>query len=463
MTSYPTTQELIDRKEQSKQIDKALKQIQSHLPFVGLEYYGIGGLGKSRILDRVKEKCIEQKQPFATIDLLNRGKQANRSGEIDILIRICDQLDHYFPVSRARATLSTLLQKGGRRDTREEEGKDKEKELGFRDTLMEFQMLLAGALDDKPLILILDNTEHCPEFLFNWLGNELVHPLVAEGQLSSVGVFLAGRGPRVEDSDWHKSLKHTVQSSRLNPLDFKATKDHLTALPPEGRYQGSAREIYAISNGHPYSNEVIAHWLNTLGVSVENVKGHKAEMARRLYEEVIKQYILADADPWILPFVEVASAFHWFTPSLLMQAISQYRPELAPQQPPQWYLARISDMRKRPYHLIQTGSVFYELEPTLRKLLHTALVILNLTEMRAIHTMGKDQFEKELLEARKIKVSTASISTAPIIIIEIIYHIAQVAMINEVDIFASVQDGLQRLLGEHFDPKESRDLEVLNL
>src|SRR6185503_20651612 len=123
-------------------------------------------------------------------------------------------------------------------------------------------------------------------------------------------------------------LKTRTESLRLDPLEFESSLEHISSLPIGGEYRAAGRDIFALSNGHPYSTEVIIQWLNNLGVKVDEVGAQRVELARRLREEVIRKYILSDADEWVLPFLEIVCYFRWFTSGFVSEFIQKYRPEL---------------------------------------------------------------------------------------------------------------------------------------
>ncbi len=438
--TYPTSPSFIDRKKQREQIAKILDQVEKRESrFAALEFYGIGGLGKSRILDEAKEHCRQLSLPFAVVDCLisDTANAQPLNIWIDILLRICDQLDHYFPLASVRGILSSLARNGD-----------------HKEMVKEFPARLAEIIAGHPLILMLDSVEHCPEALFDWLGQEIVAPLASDERIPGLVLFLAGRGQRMIESHWPRTFIRATQSFRLDPLDFAATEEHIGNLPIEGQYRAAVKEIYALSNGHPYSTEALVHWLNTLGIKVDGVGAQREALARRLYDEVIRRYIQADAGDWALPLLEIACIPRRFDAGLLSELVSRYRPELASNQPIQWYIARIVDLQRRPLNLVYVGNgnPAYELEPTLHKLLNTAWAILSPDETMSVHRRSKDLYEGML--------SGGDITT---ILTEMLYHTAQISAISGTDAIQPAQGELGRLLKEYFRPQRSSDLQKLNL
>lgn len=458
---YPTSATFLDREQQRKKIVNALDDLSKNgAPLKVLEFYGIGGLGKSRILDEAKSQCRERNLPFAGVDLMVSNRDASGFGDIDLLLRICDQLDHAFPrISEARAVLASIARVWSK--PQDESGANdfsQASELNFSSTIAEFRVRLSEALAGQPLILLLDSTEQCPDTIFDWLGTDLLRPLL-DFENTFVLMFLGGRGARVGESRWPTALKRSTHSFRLDPLDFKRTTEQIGNLPPEGQYRAAAEEIFAISNGHPYSTEAIVHHLHTLEVQVDVVGVERQRLAHRLYDEVIQQYILADADEWVLPFIEIACIPRRFEAAILKGLLPRFRPEIVDNEPIQWYLARLADLQERPLHLVHLGKgrPVYELEPTLRKLLHTALVILSPDEVVILHQEMANIWERQLVDTIAPAAPSASAIT------EILYHVAVGATIKEQDAVQATQATLERLLQTHFRPRRTKHMEELNI
>lgn len=447
--NYPTTKHLINRKEQREKIERLLAQDGKGIPFAALEFFGIGGLGKSRTLEIAKQECRDKNLPFVIVDFLVTDIQNAQHPDLDILLRICDNLDRITDFTQGRLFTALLLRNGKDRGLTEDKSI-----LTDQKNLSEFHGYLAEALQDRPFILMLDSIEHCPDELFDWLGRELLFPLIQAQKVAPIMVFLAGRGPRVVESRWPVTMKTTTESLRLDPLEFEHIREQINALPDGSSYSKAARDIYALSNGHTYSTEAIISWLNSLGVKAQDVGMQRQELARRLREEVIRKYILSDADEWVLPFLEIASYFRWFSSGLVAEFLQKYRPdELGKDLPHQWYTARLVDLQKPPLHLVYLGKDHYRLEPTLQKLLHVVTAILNPEEARNIHSEAIVYLENELSKP-------ASRKTAPSILTEILYHKAhRVAISDEKE---DIRGELARLLKGYFDPKDVQDLALLD-
>lgn len=415
--------DIVNRKQQLQQVRDALTGLfdgKFELRYAALEYYGVEGIGKTIMLEQAKKEVRRQKLPLVVVDFRHGWSLLDEDVSLSILRflgQICDQLDGQFSISPVRAVLSDLPHHS--------------KVNGNGDFLPQYLNLLNSVLGKMPLVLTLDSMEFCPVDLLNWLGKEFISRLVQIDGSAGVAIFMAGRGPRISDSGWPRLLKRATQSYRLSPLDFDHTAEHIAKLPPEGRYQSAAPFIYTLSNGHPYSTEVIVHELGQLGVAGEKASTQRHVLAEKLYEAVFHRHILGDAPNWVQKFIEVASIPRHFTPGLI-QHLFRSLPELPTEINPdvveyQWFHYRLADLQEPPWQLVYIRQDAYEVEPTLRKLLHTALSILHPEEIIRLHervrefvVQGQDVTAGQALEALYHRAAVAGIDHAkqPVAVVE---------------------------------------------
>lgn len=460
--SYSTTSSLVNRENQKATITGIIDstvvlqkptRATANQPqperLLGLEMHGVGGIGKSRILDEVKKQCREKGLPFVGVDLLVLGQEDIKLQQQDLLIRLFDQLDHYYPqVSVARSRLIQLARATG------QETADAARDTS--EALSELLKELSRAGKKEPLIMLFDSIEQCSDELFDWIGKQLLGQFIAEEDQSPIRVFLAGRGARVFDSSWPQTIKRVIRSLRLDPLAFEATEEHLAALPPDGLYKKAAKDIHHLSIGHPYSTQALTHWLDMLGIKPNDVKAKRESLASRLYDEVLKRYILADASEWTLPLAEIACVPRRFDAGMLADLVKRHRPDLASNEPIQWYIARLVDLQQSPLHLIylDQGGPAYRLEPTFRKLLHTTLAVLKPTELVAMHRTARSIWE----QAGDSLPALAAGATQ-----ELIYHVAEITLLEGGDASQATNAALEQILPTRFNPRETEGLKQVTL
>jgi hypothetical protein len=432
--SFATLEKLLDREKQRLEIAGAFRALLNHeTPFLGLEFYGLAGIGKSRVLDAAKAQCRENALAFAVVDFLSPGREP-QSEPLPILVRLCDQLDQHFSVQQMRQTLTAT--------SRQQE------EKALQEATAAFRVELGALLSKRPMVLMFDSVELCTEDLFNWLGRELIFPLAEE--YGNLALILGSRGARVRENRWPAALKAQVKSFRLDPLDFQTVTEHVLELPGGAPYRTATKHIYGLSIGHPYSTEALVAWLKGMKVAVDEVEMNREDLAQRLYEEVIRHYVLAQAEEWVLPMLEIASIPRWFDAALLGDLVSQFRPEVSGAQPIQYYVARISDLIDSHLMELSEGRMGYQEEPTLRRLLNVVLTVLQPHEMAALHGRAAEARQEALQRETEFKAFYA---------VEVLYHFAQKMLIESPDTLAELLPGqLGLLLQEHFLAAEEADV-----
>jgi hypothetical protein len=431
--SFTTSEKLLDREKQRQEIAEALQSLQSTAPrFHGLEFYGLAGIGKSRILDVAKSQCRERALAFAVVDFLSPGREPQAEC-LSVLVRLCDQLDQHFSVQRLRQKLTATLQQQGTESLPE--------------ATRTFRLELGAILNERPLVLMFDSVELCTDDLFNWLGRELIWPLAKEH--GDLALILGSRGSKVRENRWPAALKAQIKSFRLDPLDFQATEQHVFELPAGDVYHSASEHIYDLSIGHPYSSEALVSWLREMKVPVDKVEMGRRDLAQRLYEEVIRHYVLAQADEWVLPMLEVASIPRWFDAALLGALVSEFRPDVGGAQPIQYYVARISDLMAMHLMELCEGQMGYQEQPTLRQLLNAVLIVLRPDEMTALH--------EQAIQIRHVALQR-EVEYKAFYALELIYHLVQKALIESPETLDELLSGqLDVILQAHFMTAEEID------
>jgi hypothetical protein len=184
----------VDRERQRSIIDTALKGGDTAQHPRVIEFYGVAGIGKSRILEEVKNKCRKGGIPFIGIDFMLAETFDSidfyHSYKLDILLRFCDQLDHHVDaahsagISRARAEISEALRLISASDS-------------ASDLLVDRCCNhLANALQSKNIVFMFDSFDLCPDDIIKWLWDSVLVFFERAASRTSVIVFVAGRRQR---------------------------------------------------------------------------------------------------------------------------------------------------------------------------------------------------------------------------------------------------------------------------
>jgi hypothetical protein len=452
MLNYPTTDNPVDREDQRVLIQKLLADVEAKsfqagngvLPFRAMEFYGIEGIGKTRILNVVKEICEARQLPFITIESSFNWQDAeDQTGLVSEFLRsVCEQIGRRSEMAGLAASASAILENIQR--TRGAIGVEyglliKE----FIGTLVEIQTKI-----HHPFILLLDKTEYCPQELLDWLGTDFARLFVESENSPGMAIFFAGRGQLIRESRWPNYFKQASDIYILNPFNIEYTENHIGSLPFGQRYQPATEFIFDLSNGHPYSTEMIVFELSKLGVEVEAVGQHRLQLAEKLYEEVIRKHILEDAKDWIRKFVEIASIFRWFKPDLLKKLFSgipNLPEEFRADADATWFTYKSMELRKSPWNLVVVTRNAYEIDRSLRKLMQKALSVLHPQDTIHLHQKVRD-----------IYLDIDSLDSS--IVLEILFHAAMIAFLKRKDVTNSVKDELNRQL-KRFDPKRESEVQ----
>lgn len=455
-----TTNEMVDRRAYIANIEKTLQvALDGQDYYKVVEFYGVAGLGKSRILSCVKSACRSRQLTFAAIDLMYLEGTELESQQLSILQQVCDQLEHRLPdltiaqQSVAAAKRNALLGNPQRADDASRQGMA----LMSNRVPMDYVLNIARALDRAPLILILDSTETCSRPLFEWLGNEVIREFRCAG-VRSVIVFLAGRGQRMgieSTAPWPQLKPLEIESYLLESFELPDSVEHVNLLSKGTGFVPPSEAIHGLSNGHPLSNERIMEWLKQQGVA--DVEFSVAQLANSLNEQVVEEYILSRPDVVIKQLIELACITRAFDTGLLQNLAIQFQST---------HLAKLDLERFRIYLIglseAPLNAVFlykrsfpFELEPTLRRLVHTIVTSLHPTTARKQH-----EYVRKLFLDNVENFSTREPLPADQAL-EILYHTAWIARLGNESVRDCVIGELGHLLQDHYHLRNRSHFAIL--
>ncbi|MGH7452314.1 MAG: CHAT domain-containing protein, partial [bacterium] len=263
--------------------------------------------------------------------------------------------------------------------------------------------------------------------------------------LSPIALFLASRGPRVPESRWPAEIIRATRLHHLPPFEFKSTKQHITAIDAPPRCKGGEKDIHALSAGHPFSTEAVVYFLKSLNIEVRDFPQHRGTLARRLYDEVIQHYLCAGVQEWDMAIFNVACMPRRFNPDLL----EKIAPELLAQQ----YAVGLRDLQRPDIHLVEVehSMLGFCLESTLRRLLHTAVSILDPARALAWNEQLKTFHENELAAGARIGRPNATA------LLELLYHLTQIEILSNRQPQDAIKNLLEAKLEAHFHPGQHDD------
>jgi hypothetical protein len=423
MGLFPTTKKFINRRAEIKHAEEFLNRLAaSKSPAVeGIIYFGIPGIGKSRILQHIASRCRKRALLPAAVDFDSLAEHSHR----EYLFHLFDQLETH---QRSRDAIRAATD---------------EKALEF------FAQGAQERLKGHPFILLLDSCESCHPELFDWIGRQFLAYLESS-RIGPIALFLASRGPQVAESNWPVRLVRKMQNRHVPAFDFKSTKQHVVAIDKAMQWRGSEETIYELSVGHPLSTEALVDFLQSLKVNVQVLPQHRQQLAQRLYDEIIRTYLLPSAEQWPREHFEIVCIPRRFDAALLEK--------LAPDYSHFWYAARMQELQKANIHLIHVGhgKPAYQLETTLRKLLYAAVSTLQPQRALEINTKLQQIFENELQQEAFLGRPSATA------LLEMLYHHLQVEMLSARPTNPSTEELLRDKLKTYFHPDQRDDIVQLD-
>ncbi|MCI0698971.1 CHAT domain-containing protein [candidate division KSB1 bacterium] len=429
-SQYPRTERFINRDSEIEKVKQALNRIIKVEPpfYEGYVYWGLPGIGKSRMLRRIETVCRDTALSPAWVDF----ETQNLGSCQNYLFHVADQLDRRRNGRGFRDSLRAVAN----------DFSDSEK--GLAEVLKAFAHGAKQRLRRAPLILLMDNCESCSAEIFDWIGRQFLVQF-RNFRLSPVALFLASRGPRVTESRWPPEIIGATHLHHLPPFEFKATKQHIVAIDDPPRCKGGEKDIHALSTGHPFSTEAVVYFLKTLDIKVQDFPQHREKLARRLYDEVIQRCLCAGVKEWDMAIFDVACMPRRFNPDLLEK--------IAPERLSQQYAVGLRELQRADIHLVEVehGMLGFRLESTLRRLLHTAVSILEPARALEWNEKLKTFHENELVAGTRIGRPNATA------LLELLYHHAQIEILSNRPPQDAIKNLLVTKLGAHFHPHQHDD------
>ncbi len=427
MGLFPTTKKFINRQVEIKVAEDFLNRLATaqSAAVEGIVFYGPPGIGKSRLLQDISGRCRHLTLLPSAINFQRQKINSHRQ----YLFQLWAQLEKPPARKKLRETL---------------------KNSSAEEALSLFAQRLQQYLKGLPFILLLDSCELCHSPLFDWIGQIFLSHL-ENTLLRPIGLFLASRGHQVETSNWPVQYVKSIQSRYVAAFDLAGTTEHLAAINRKKKSRGEEKPIYHLSVGHPLSTEALVLFLRRLAVKVETLPQNRPQLAQQLYDEVLQKYLLPPVDSWPRDNFEILCIPRRFDAAILEKLDVQYSFP--------WYSARMQEMQKANIHLIHVdrGEPAYQLDVTLRKLLHAALSILRLERVLEINRKLLQFHESELRQEASIGRPRANS------LLEMFYHYIQVTLLSGQAVEATAENWLRGQLQIYFNPEQSDDILQLKL
>ncbi len=249
----------VNRLEQIEKIRNLLDKIQEkpeETDKVVINWYGVPGIGKSRLGFMIGLQCEQKKIPFARVDF---DPEENPSA-----LRYAED-----PLSIFRDIYTELTAHWPARFPALPEAADEAEEIDF------FHQSMETGLKETPAAILFDTTEKADKRTISWVEKFIIGPLCTTGRCV---LIWTGRFPQV----WRRFeiRQKAVDPEKLTSLTAKYTKEQ---IGPSGA------EIYRLTFGHPLANEHIAEAMAPMEKEPDD-----KEKLKSLLHDFIDRFIFRD-------------------------------------------------------------------------------------------------------------------------------------------------------------------------
>jgi len=403
----------VNRDEELATIRELLDTLRAGNPiqYPLMEYVGIGGIGKTALLEIVCEECENRQLPYLLLDFAQLDIPNPRHLIWKVLDEVATKLlrpnmptdERIVQLSAEMSqALSTLLSSPDEIQL---------PKLGQIDKLLDLFTGFCG-------VLLFDTVEQAPKEALEYLGQELIFPLSESGRI------LMTFGSRTQ-IDWgapkYKIWRRT-RTTVLRSFSLDETRAQLSATS----FEYLSKEIHAVTNGHPQSNDVVVRILirlEELGytrVSREEFGDYEDRIIAAVVDEVIRRKVVVPGS--LFRAFCVLSILRYFDvdiPAEFLICIDRTKDWSDPMQ----VLDLIRVMLRGTDYLVRLDSEHnsYAMDPFVRRALSLYMRLFQPDEYLALSKKAIEYYDRKL----------AKPPFGVYLIVEKLYHLADVLRMSE--------------------------------
>lgn len=377
-----------------------------------IEAYGVVGIGKSWLLERIRDRFR-----YGQEDSLRLNGQRLDKPTLTALV----DFEEFSPsdlATRAQearfaeilfALLKPLVDEIVRQT--EEQGEVVTPPLYFAtehppslkkidEVAIAFKDFIYGLSERKVPILLFDTTEQLfralPErdsVLLDWLEDNVFYPLVRTYRV--ILVFSGRRRLR-----WKKfEVKRRVTPHHLEPFNKDDAERQLIKLAGE-KGETVARAIYEYSFGHPYTNKVIFDELwrlsKTQGVALDQglLARNEGKIAEIIDRRIIEEKFLEDLAPILKSLLRLITIVRKFNANPLRYFASRFIAPQYEQEAGAFYLGAIRDMVDSTLVEWSLAHGGYVLDPVVRKIMSKHLWVTDAEGFKERHRAAIQLYDR---------------------------------------------------------------------
>jgi len=274
-TNTNSSFDLVNRENELRTIDEALYRLTTPgrlLPKPILEFNGIGGIGKTALLKKFRQECMEKKLHYSFVDFA----EFDKAEQIDlnmIIINIVQQIDikndlFYQIISSASEAdpIQDLTPK----------------------VIEYLDLILKKPQEEIPLALIFDSVDEVDQNVKKWLISIIDRTIEAGKILYAVASKISLGFSQLP------KLERRVYSFRLKELDQKYTLEQLRVFShfdePE-ELENWARAVYRLTHGHPLANEIVMSEAKKKKYHPHNIDSIQYEFVQIIDQQVVTEKV----------------------------------------------------------------------------------------------------------------------------------------------------------------------------
>ncbi len=333
----------VNRLEQIEKVRTLLVKLQEkpeETYKIVINWYGVPGIGKTRLGFMIGLLCGQKKIPFARVDF---DPEENPSA-----LRYAKN-----PLSIFRAIYTDLAANRLDRFPELPEAADEAEEIDS------FHQSMETGMKETPAVILFDTTEKASKQTISWVEKFILGPLCTTGRCV---LIWTGRFPQV----WRRFeiRQRAVDPEKLTSLTAKYTKEQ---IGPSGA------EIYRLTFGHPLANEHIAEAMAAMG----KAPGNK-EKLKSLLHNFIDTFIFRDISPRMKSACRTLCVIRQFDVMFLEKILVQFSPDYFTEETD--FMHVVGELRSTSLAEWNTTLKGYSLDETIRRFLARYL---QLTERKA--------------------------------------------------------------------------------
>lgn len=342
-----------------------------------LFFHGVPMVGKSALLQTIKQRALQNLIPTALIDFSKGYNELSESG------RLIREILKQWEFTSGMVALNTILT--------EDSSEDAAKKL------VQFAIQLHRAARPTPLVLLLDTIETINPDTFSWLQKELLEPILDE---EKVFIAIAARAEHIElpvELSWPVSRR--TRFATLKVFTGEETKDHYKALLKNDSPTSWQKQL--ISN---------PNWL-TLGVpglneiAFQHPFESEQEGVRYMVEQVIFKRIAQDDVAETRDLILTMSAFRKFDYRILAQTANHFWSDRYPEASRRVGVQLARKMKATMLLQMRQDGYGYVISPNIRRLLDDYQRYRKKQQHFEVHCLSYNWFKEEVVRGDFVSVA----------------------------------------------------------